>query len=328
MTTLLWLSSGFVLGSAAPGTRLALDGRAVRVSSAGQFAFGFGRDHAAQARLVITAPGGTAETRVLNIAVAGAGGRMGRMLIEAVAAAGDLRLSGALDIAGSPAIGHDAGAFAGRPLGVAVTADLGVGLQGADVLIDFTRPEGTLAHLAACRERGVRMVVGTTGLTPVQKAEVTAASEHIAIVLAPNMSVGVNVMLKLVEQAARALGEGYDLEVVEAHHKHKVDAPSGTALALGEALARARGVSLAEAGVFERHGHTGERRAGSIGFATVRGGDIVGEHTVLYCGTGERIEISHKSGSRTNYAAGSLRAARFAAAQSRGLFGMADVLGL
>jgi 4-hydroxy-tetrahydrodipicolinate reductase len=265
---------------------------------------------------------------MLNIAVAGAGGRMGRMLIEAVLAADDLRLSGALDIAGSPALGQDAGAFAGRATAVEVTSDLRAGLQGADVLIDFTRPAGTLTHLAACRELGVRMVVGTTGFTPEQRAQFAAAAAQLAIVLAPNMSVGVNVMLKLVEQAARALGEGYDLEVVEAHHRHKVDAPSGTALALGEALARARGVELASAGVYARHGHTGERRGGSIGFATVRGGDIVGEHTVLYCGTGERIEISHKSASRANYAEGSLRAARFVAARPSGLYGMADVLGL
>ncbi|MCC7399418.1 MAG: 4-hydroxy-tetrahydrodipicolinate reductase [Planctomycetes bacterium] len=265
---------------------------------------------------------------MLNIAIAGAGGRMGRMLIDAVAAASDLRLTGALDMPASPVLGQDAGAASGRALGVAVSADLRAGLAGADVLIDFTRPEGTLAHLAVCRELGVRMVIGTTGLTPAQRAEIAAAAERLAIVLAPNMSVGVNVMLALVEQAARLLGEGYDLEVVEAHHKHKVDAPSGTALALGEALARARGVTLAEQGVFARHGHTGERRAGSIGFATVRGGDIVGEHSVLYCGTGERVEITHKSGSRANYAEGSLRAARFVAAQPNGLFGMAEVLGL
>jgi 4-hydroxy-tetrahydrodipicolinate reductase len=265
---------------------------------------------------------------MLNIAVAGAGGRMGRMLVEAVLGATDMRLAGALDVAGSPALGQDAGAFAGRVTGVVVTSDLRAGLGGVDVLIDFTRPEGTLAHLAACRELGVRMVIGTTGFTTAGRADIEAAAGQLAIVLAPNMSVGVNVMFKLVEQAARALGEGYDLEVIEAHHKHKVDAPSGTALALGEALARARGVDLASAGVFERHGHTGERRAGSIGFATVRGGDIVGEHTVLYCGAGERIEISHKSGSRANYAEGSLRAARFVASRSKGLFGMADVLGL
>jgi 4-hydroxy-tetrahydrodipicolinate reductase len=265
---------------------------------------------------------------MLSVAIAGAGGRMGRMLIEAVLAAPDLRLTGALDVPGSPALGLDAGAFAGRGTEITVTSDLRAGLAGADVLIDFTRPQGTLAHLDACRALGVRMVIGTTGFTPDQKAAIAAAAERLAIVLAPNMSVGVNVMLKLVEQAARALGDGYDLEVVEAHHKHKVDAPSGTALALGEALARARGVGLADAGVFARHGHTGERRAGSIGFATVRGGDIVGEHTVLYCGTGERIEISHRSASRANYAEGSLRAARFVSARTSGLYGMADVLGL
>jgi len=264
----------------------------------------------------------------IALAVAGAGGRMGRMLIEAVLASADSRLSGALDIPASPLLGQDAGAFAGQATGVEVTADLKRGLAGADVLIDFTRPEGTLTHLAACRELGVRAVIGTTGFTPEQKAAIGAFAQHSAIVLAPNMSVGVNVMLRLVESAARMLGEGYDLEVSEMHHKHKVDAPSGTALALGEALARARGVTLAEQGVFARHGHTGERRAGSIGFAALRGGDIVGDHTVLYCGPGERLEITHRSASRANYAEGSLRAARFIVGKPRGLFGMADVLGL
>ncbi|MBI5718179.1 MAG: 4-hydroxy-tetrahydrodipicolinate reductase [Burkholderiales bacterium] len=257
---------------------------------------------------------------------------MGRMVIDAVLGSSDCRLSGALDVAGSPLLGQDAAALAsaaaGKPTGVAVTADLEQGLAGAQVLIDFTRPEGTMAHLAACRALGVRAVVGTTGLTPEQKAAIGAHAEHLAIVLAPNMSVAVNVMLRLVESAARLLGDAYDLEVTEIHHKHKVDAPSGTALALGEALARARGVALAEAGVFTRHGHTGARRAGSIGFAALRGGDIVGDHTVLYCGPGERLEITHRSASRVNYAEGSLRAARFVAGRSRGLFGMADVLGL
>ncbi len=265
---------------------------------------------------------------MLNVAVAGAGGRMGRMLIEAVLASADCSLSGALDLPASPALGHDAGAFAGRATGVAVTADLRQGLAGADVLIDFTRPEGTLAHLALCRQLGVRAVIGTTGFTPEQKAGVAAAAEQIAIVFAPNMSVGVNVMLRLIEMAARSLGEGYDIEVLEAHHRHKVDAPSGTALAMGEVLARARGVDLATHGVFARHGHTGERPDGSIGFATLRGGDIVGEHMVMFAGTGERIEISHKSGSRANYADGSLRAARFVAGRKSGLYGMDDVLGL
>ena len=265
---------------------------------------------------------------MLNIAIAGASGRMGRMLVEAVLADAALRLWAALDVAGSPALGQDAAAALGAHSGVAITADLRAGLKGADVLIDFTRPEGTLAQLAVCRELGVRAVIGTTGFTPQQKAEVAAHAQHIAVVLAPNMSVGVNVMLKLLESAARSLGDEYDIEVIEAHHRHKVDAPSGTALAMGEAVARGRGVDLAAQGVYTRHGHTGERKRGSIGFATLRGGDIVGEHTVLFAGSGERIEISHKSSSRANYAEGSLRAAHFVATRGPGLYGMADVLGL
>lgn len=265
---------------------------------------------------------------MLNIAVAGASGRMGHMLIEAVLASPDCQLVAALDLPGSPALGQDAGAFAGRATGVAVSADLHTALAGADVLIDFTRPEGTLVHLAVCQPLGVRVVIGTTGFSPQQKAQIAAYAQHLAIVFAPNMSVGVNVMLRLLDLAARSLDASYDVEVIEAHHKHKVDAPSGTALALGEAVARARGVDLATQGVFTRHGHTGERAPGSIGFATIRGGDLVGEHTVMFAGTGERIEISHKSGSRANYAEGSLRAARFLAGKAPGLYGMDDVLGL
>ena len=265
---------------------------------------------------------------MLNVAIAGSSGRMGRMLLEAVLADPGLRLSGALDIAGSPALGQDATAALGRASGVAITADLRQGLAGVDVLIDFTRPEGTLAHRAVCRELGARAVVGTTGFSTAQKAELAAYAQHVAIVWAPNMSVGVNVMVRLLELATRSLGEGYDVEVIEAHHTHKIDAPSGTALALGEAVARARGVDLQQQGVFSRHGHTGERPSGAIGFATVRGGDIVGEHTVLFAGTGERIEISHKSSSRANYADGSLRAAHFLAGRAPGLYDMADVLGL
>ena len=265
---------------------------------------------------------------MLKVAIAGSSGRMGRMLIEGVLASADCRLAGALDVAGSVALGQDAGAFLGRETGVDITADLQAGLAGADVLIDFTRPEGSLAHLAACRALGLRAVVGTTGFTPAQKSELAAHAQHMALVLAPNMSVGVNVMLRLLEQAARALGEGYDIEVLETHHRHKVDAPSGTALAMGEVLARARGVELATHGVFARHGQTGERPPGAIGFAALRGGDIVGEHTVMFAGTGERIEITHKSGSRANYVDGSLRAARFVLGQAPGLYDMADVLGL
>ena len=265
---------------------------------------------------------------MLNVAIAGSSGRMGRMLLEAVQADPQARLSGALDIPGSPALGQDATAALGRTSGVLVTSDLRQGLQGADVLIDFTRPEGTLAHLAVCRDLGVRAVIGTTGFSPEQKAALAAHGQHIGIVWAPNMSVGVNVMLRLLDLATRSLGEGYDVEVIESHHKHKIDAPSGTALALGEAVAHARGVDLNAHGVFARHGQTGERPAGAIGFATVRGGDIVGEHTVMFAGAGERIEISHKSSSRANYAEGSLRAAHFVARRGPGLYGMADVLGL
>ena len=266
-----------------------------------------------------------------RVCIAGAGGRMGRMLIEAVLASPDLELGGALDLPGSPAVGQDAGAFAGKTTGVTVSADARAGLAGCQVLIDFTRPEGTLAHLALCRELGVRAVVGTTGFSAEQKQAIAAHAAQVPAVFAANMSVGVTVMLRLLDQATRALGPGYDIEVVEAHHKHKVDAPSGTALAMGEVLAKARGVSLDTHGVFSRHGHTGERAEGSIGFATVRGGDLVGEHLVMFAGTGERIEIAHKSSSRANYADGSLRAARFLAALPAGrtgLFDMGDVLGL
>jgi len=264
----------------------------------------------------------------IDVAVAGASGRMGRMLVEAVLSSGDCNLTGALDVPGSPALGTDAGAFLGRPTGVAITSDLARGLAGADVLIDFTRPEGTMAHLAACRAQGVAMVIGTTGLAPEHKAAIAAAAAGLPIVLAPNMSVGVNVMLKLLQQAARALAQGYDIEVIEAHHRHKVDAPSGTALAMGEAVAHALGRDLKDCAVYAREGVTGERDPSSIGFATIRGGDIVGDHTVLFAGTGERIEITHRSSSRANYAAGSLRAARFLQGRPAGLYGMDDVLGL
>ena len=263
-----------------------------------------------------------------RVAVAGASGRMGRMLIEAVRASGDCVLAGALDVPSSPAIGSDATAFLGVASGVPITADLRQGLQNAEVLIDFTRPEGTLAHLAICRELGVQAVIGTTGFTDAQKAEIAAHAQRTAIVMAPNMSVGVNVVLKLLAQAAKALKEGYDIEIIEAHHRHKVDAPSGTALKMGEVVAEAIGRDLKACAVYGREGVTGERDPSTIGFATVRGGDIVGDHTVLFAGIGERIEITHKSSSRATYAQGSLRAVRFLAHQPHGLFGMDDVLGM
>lgn len=253
---------------------------------------------------------------------------MGRMLIEAVCKADDCVLSGALDIATSPGVGVDPAAFLGMSSGVAITADLPQALSNTDTLIDFTRPEGTLTHLKVCQELNVNLVIGTTGFSDAQKAEIAAASNNIAIVMAPNMSVGVNVTLKLLELAAKALNTGYDIEIIEAHHRHKVDAPSGTALKMGEVIASALGRNLNDCAVYARHGVTGERDPSSIGFATIRGGDIVGDHTVLFAGTGERIEISHKSGSRVSYADGSLRAARFLHGRHSGLFDMADVLDL
>ena len=242
----------------------------------------------------------------LRVAVAGASGRMGRMLIDAVQASADCTLAGTLDIG----------------------QDIRAGLAGAQVLIDFTRPEGTMAHLQACRELGVKAVIGTTGFSAAQKAEIEAQSRQIAIVMSPNMSVGVNVVLRLLDTAARALAEGYGVEIVEAHHRHKVDAPSGTALKMGEVVAAALGRDLKDCAVYGREGHTGERDDRTIGFATVRGGDIVGDHTVMFCGTGERVEIAHKSASRATYAQGALRAARFLAGKPHGLFDMNDVLGL
>jgi 4-hydroxy-tetrahydrodipicolinate reductase len=267
-------------------------------------------------------------TQTHRIAIAGASGRMGRMLIEAVHAADDCTLAGALDLPASPAIGSDATAFLGHASGVAITPDLAAGLAGVQVLIDFTRPEGTLQHLRACRAQGVKLVIGTTGFTEAQKAEIADAAQDIAIMMAPNMSVGVNVTLKLLEMAARALSTGYDIEIVEAHHRHKVDAPSGTALKMGEVVAAALGRDLKDCAVYAREGVTGERDPSSIGFSAIRGGDIVGDHTVLFAGTGERIEITHKSSSRATYAEGSLRAVRFLAARERGLYDMFDVLGL
>lgn len=269
-----------------------------------------------------------ASTAPHPVAIAGASGRMGQMLIEAVRQSGDCRLAAAFDRADSPALGQDAGAFAAWDSGVRIGADLDAGLPGVQCLIDFTRPEATLAHLAACRRQGVALVIGTTGFSDAQKAEIEAAAADIPIVLAPNMSVGVNVTLKLLDMAAKALHEGYDIEIIEAHHKHKVDAPSGTALKMGEVIAQAQDTRLADRAVYERYGHTGARPANAIGFATVRGGDIVGEHTALFAGTGERVEITHKSTSRAGYADGSLRAVRFLADKKSGLFDMFDVLGL
>jgi len=261
----------------------------------------------------------------VRIALAGAGGRMGRAIAAAIAADPAFALASALDVAGAPSIGQDLG-------GVVVGSSLEQALAAADVLVDFTRPEGTVAHAIACANAGVALVAGTTGLDAGQQAALAREARRVPIVWAPNMSVGVVVLADLVERAARVLGPGYDIEIVEMHHKHKVDAPSGTALMLGEAAARGAGLDLAAAGVYARHGTTGERAPRTIGFAALRGGDVVGEHTVVFAGAGERIELVHRATARDNFATGALRAAAFAQARRReratGLFGIRDVLGL
>ena len=264
----------------------------------------------------------------MKFAVAGATGKMGKMLIETILRSPNAQLTGALEHPSCALLGTDAGAFLGQKTNVLITDDLTKGLAGAEYLIDFTRPEGTLLHLEAAKRSGVKMIIGTTGFTAEQLHVLQKASDTIAIVFAPNMSVGVNATLKLLQVAAQLLNQGYDIEIVEAHHRHKVDAPSGTAIKMGEVIAKAQGHSLPDLAVYAREGHTGEREPGSIGFATIRGGDIVGDHTVIFAGEGERIEISHKSSSRQSYAEGALRAAAFLQNQPKGYFDMQDVLGL
>lgn len=252
---------------------------------------------------------------------------MGRMLIEAVLNTPGVALAVALDRAGSPELGQDAGAFLGRDTGVIITDQLDA-LADADCLIDFTRPEASLAHLRACVQHNTRIVIGTTGFDEAGRAAIEVAAQKIGIVFAPNMSVGVNATLKLLDVAARILNSGYDVEVFEAHHRNKVDAPSGTALKMGETVASAWNVALPDVATWARHGDTGIREPGTIGFSVVRGGDIVGDHTVYFCGDGERIEITHRSSSRATYAQGALRAAQFLQDKGNGLFDMQAVLGL
>jgi 4-hydroxy-tetrahydrodipicolinate reductase len=263
-----------------------------------------------------------------KIVIAGVTGRMGHALLEGVFADDELQLHAALDRAESPQIGHDAGEQFGKNSGVKITSDIAAALKGADVLIDFTRPEATMQYLEACKQAGVKHVIGTTGFTVEQKAKIEAAAKEIAIVFAPNMSVGVTLLLNLVEQAARVLNDGYDIEVVEMHHRHKVDAPSGTALRLGEAAAQGLGQDLKDCAIYARESVTGEREAGKIGFATLRGGDVVGDHTVVFAGIGERVELTHKASSRATFALGALRAAKFLANKKTGLYDMRDVLNL
>ena len=270
----------------------------------------------------------TTQANIIKVVIAGVSGRMGHALLEGIFADPSLQLYGALDRVDSSQIGRDAGEMFGKNTGVYISGDALETLQGADVLIDFTRPEASLHYLEVCQKAQVKHVIGTTGFTVEQKPTIESAAKKIAIVFAPNMSVGVTMLLNLVEQAARALSEGYDIEVVEMHHKHKVDAPSGTALRLGEAAAKGLGKSLQECAVYAREGVTGEREIGTIGFATMRGGDVVGDHTVVFAGIGERVEITHKASSRATFAQGALRAAKFLVNKNNGLFDMQDVLNL
>lgn len=263
-----------------------------------------------------------------RIAISGATGRMGKMLIETVIADPHTELSGALDISTSPMLGKDAAEFMGVQSGVRITADPITALKDAQVLIDFTRPEATLGYLQHCASHGVKAVIGTTGFDPQGLSAIHEFANKHATVFAPNMSVGVNITLKILEAAGRYLKEGFDIEVIEAHHRHKVDAPSGTALKMGDVVAKAAGRTLADVARYSREGHTGERTAQEIGFSVIRGGDIVGDHTVLFAGIGERIEITHKSSSRATYAQGAVRAARFLQDKKTGLFDMQDVLDL
>lgn len=264
----------------------------------------------------------------VRIAVLGAAGRMGRAVILAASGNAQLSLGAAFERPGAADIGRDAGELAGTGhRGVRIGCDVAAAAPGFDVLIDFTRPEATLAALEACVAQGRAMVIGTTGFTPEQQACIEAASRRIAIVKAGNFSLGINLCLRLLELSAAALGEDFDIEIIEAHHRHKVDAPSGTALMMGEAVARGAGRALADCAVYERYGHTGARPRGAIGFSTVRGGDVVGDHTVMFLGEGERVEITHKASSRLNFANGAVRAAAWVAGRAPGLYSMRDVLG-
>lgn len=266
---------------------------------------------------------------MVRVAVAGAAGRMGRTVIEACVRTEGVRLAVASESPDSTVVGSDAGMLAGvGDLGIAVADDLAPSIAEFDVLIDFTRPEATLKHVSLCREAGKQIVIGTTGLSAEQKAEISEAAKDIAIVFAPNMSVGVNLCFKLLEMAARVLGGGVDIEVIEAHHRHKVDAPSGTALRMAEVVAQALDRNLAECAVYARQGLIGERPPAAIGFSTVRAGDIVGEHTVMFADVGERVEITHRASSRMTFAKGAVRAAKWLSGREQGLYDMQDVLGL
>jgi 4-hydroxy-tetrahydrodipicolinate reductase len=266
---------------------------------------------------------------MIRVGITGAAGRMGHALLRACLNTHTTTLAAAVEIKGSPAIGTDAGEVAGlQKLGIPVIDDLASAIADLDVVVDFTRPESTLATLGLCRQHGKRLVIGTTGFTPEQRGEIELAARDIPIMLAPNMSVGVNLCLKLLEITAKIIGDGTDIEIIEAHHRHKVDAPSGTALRMGEVIAAALGRDLRDCAVYGREGHTGERDPKSIGFSVIRAGDIVGEHTVMFADEGERVEITHNASSRMTFAKGAMRAAGWLMDKPAGLYDMQDVLGL
>ena len=265
----------------------------------------------------------------MRVAVVGAAGRMGKNLIEAVGMTKGLELTAATEHPDSSLIGADAGEMAGvGKLGVTIAADLAAVVNDFDVVIDFTGLAPTLNHLSICREHGKKIVIGTTGFDDAQKAQIADASKDIGVVFAPNMSVGVNLCFKLLDMAARVMGDDCDIEIIEAHHRHKLDAPSGTAVRMGEVVADALGRDLAKVAVYGREGQTGERERETIGFETIRAGDVVGEHTVWFATEGERVEITHKASSRMTFAKGAARAAAWLETKDKGLFDMQDVLGL
>lgn len=265
----------------------------------------------------------------MRIAVTGVGGRMGKALVDAIGQANGVVLTAATERPGSTLLGADAGELAGiGRMGVPVVGELAAVVDAFDLLIDFTTPESTLTSLTCCHQHGKRMVIGTTGLNGGQREAVQAAAADIPIVLAPNMSVGVNLCFKLLEIAAQVMGDEADIEIIEAHHRHKVDAPSGTALRLGEVVANALGRRLEEVAVYGRQGHTGPRDRKTIGFETIRAGDVVGEHWVWFATEGERVEIVHRASSRMTFARGAVRAARWLEGRAAGLYDMQDVLGL
>ena len=265
---------------------------------------------------------------MIRIAIAGAAGRMGRELIQAVQQIDNVILSAAIDRVGSTLIGSDAGELAGiGHLKVSLVDDLSLVINDFDVLIDFSVPLATLDHIALCQLHNKAIVIGTTGFNLEQRGKIDAV-KNIPIIMAPNYSVGVNLMFKLLEKAAKVMGDYCDIEIVEAHHRHKVDAPSGTALGMGEAIANAMGKKLDDVAVYAREGITGERKADEIGFATIRAGDIVGEHMAIFADVGERIEIGHKASSRMTFANGAVRAAIWLASKDAGFYTMQDVLGL